>query len=47
MRLLILTILLTSLAMPAFAECGADHQASSSDSTTATSTPTSTTNSGG
>jgi hypothetical protein len=46
MRLLILTIVLMGLAMPAFAECGADHQASGSD-TTATSTPTSTTNSGG
>jgi hypothetical protein len=47
MRLLILTILLMGLAMPAFAECGANHQASSSDSTTATSTPPSTTDSGG
>ena len=46
MRLLILTIVLLGLAMPAFAECGSDHQAGS-DNTTATSTPTSTTNSGG
>jgi hypothetical protein len=46
MRLLILTIALLGVALPAFAECGSNHQASSSE-TTATSTPTSTTNSGG
>jgi hypothetical protein len=38
MRLLILTVLLLGLAAPAFANCGVDHQASTS-STVATGNP--------
>jgi predicted S18 family serine protease len=39
MRLLILTLGLMALAVPAFANCGATHQASSSDTVATTSTP--------
>lgn len=39
MRVFFLTIALMALAMPAFANCGATHQASSSDSTVATNPP--------
>ncbi len=38
MRLLILTVALLALAMPAFAECGPAHQASSSDTVASTGT---------
>ena len=49
MRVFFLTIALMALAMPAFANCGATHQASSSDSTVATNPPppSTDTNSGG
>lgn len=47
MRLLILTVALLGLALPAFAECGVDHQASDSNATTTSSAPASSTNSGG
>jgi hypothetical protein len=39
MRLLILTIALVGLTLPAFANCGADHQASGSATTTASNPP--------
>jgi len=39
MRVLILTIALVGLALPAFADCGANHQASTPDTTTASNPP--------
>ena len=39
MRLLILTIALLGLTLPAFATCGGDHQASDSSTTTASNPP--------
>ena len=39
MRLLILTIALLGLALPAYATCGGDHQASGSSTTTASNPP--------
>lgn len=38
MRLFILTVALLALAVPAYAECGPAHQASSSDTVATTST---------
>lgn len=41
MRAFILTIALLALAAPAFANCGADHEASNSNGTVATTSSTS------
>lgn len=48
MRVVILTLGLIALAMPAFANCGATHEASSSDTVaTTTAPPPATPSSGG
>ena len=39
MRVFILTIALTALALPAFADCGPTHQATKSDTVVTTGTP--------
>ncbi|HEX7970262.1 MAG TPA: hypothetical protein VF502_18715 [Stellaceae bacterium] len=39
MRVFILTIALTALALPAFADCSPTHQAAKSDTVVTTSTP--------
>jgi hypothetical protein len=45
--ILILTLALLGVALPAFAECGGDHQASDSATTTTSGAPPSASNSGG